>query len=76
MDLGLKPAGGVRYDAVALGEIMLRLDPGDVPIARARSVRLWHGGGETNVAEGLAACFGLRAAVGTALVDDGVGRNI
>lgn len=76
MDLGLKPAEGVRYDAVALGEIMLRLDPGDVPIARARAARLWHGGGETNVAEGLAACFGLRAAVVTALVDDGVGRNI
>lgn len=76
MDLGLKPAAGVRYDAVALGEIMLRLDPGDTPIARARVARLWHGGGETNVAEGLAACFGLRAAVVTALVDDGVGRNI
>lgn len=76
MDLGLKPAEGVRYDAVALGEIMLRLDPGDIPFARARAARLWHGGGETNVAEGLAACFGLRAAVVTALVDDGVGHNI
>jgi 2-dehydro-3-deoxygluconokinase len=75
-DLGLKSAAAARYDAVALGEIMLRLDPGDVPMARARAARLWHGGGETNVAEGLAACFGLRAAVVTALVDDGVGRNI
>src|SRR5262245_61173096 len=76
MDLGLKSAAAARYDAVALGEIMLRLDPADVPMARARTVRLWHGGGEANVAEGLAACFGLRAAVVTALVDDGVGRNI
>lgn len=75
-DFVLKAAAEARYDAVALGEVMLRLDPGDVPMARARSVRLWHGGGETNVAEGLAACFGLRTAVVTALVDDGVGRNI
>jgi 2-dehydro-3-deoxygluconokinase len=75
-DLVLRPADRSRYDAVALGEVMLRLDPGDVPIARARTVRLWHGGGESNVAEGLASCFRLRAAVVTALVDDGVGRNI
>jgi 2-dehydro-3-deoxygluconokinase len=74
--LGLKPIENTRYDGAALGEVMLRLDPGDVPIARARIARIWHGGGETNVAEGLSACFGLRAAVVTALVDDGVGRNI
>ena len=72
----LRPEQDARYDAAALGEVMLRIDPGDVPIARARTARIWHGGGETNVAEGLAACFGLRATVVTALVDDGVGRNI
>ena len=72
----LLPAEKCRYDAVALGEVMLRIDPGDVPTARARSARIWHGGGETNVAEGLSACFGLRAALVTALVDDGIGRNI
>ena len=75
-DLGIKPAEGVRYDEVSLGEVMMRIDPGDVPTARARTARIWHGGGETNVAEGLAACFGLRTAVVTALVDDGIGRNI
>ena len=74
--LGIKSAEGVHYDAVALGEVMMRIDPGDLPLARARSARIWHGGGETNVAEGLSACFGMRAAVVTALVDDGVGRNI
>ncbi len=73
--LSLKPPGA-RYDAVALGEVMLRIDPGDVPMRRARGARFWHGGGETNVAEGLSACFGLKAAVVTALVDDGIGRNI
>lgn len=75
-DLKIKPADQCKYDAIALGEVMLRIDPGDVPTARARSARIWHGGGETNVAEGLAACFRLRTAVVTALVDDGIGRNI
>ena len=64
------------YDALALGEVMMRIDPGDVPTRRARFARIWHGGGETNVAEGLSACFGLKTAVVTALVDDGIGRNI
>ena len=75
-NLNIKPAAQCKYDAVSLGEVMLRLDPGDVPTARARTMRLWHVGGETNVAEGLSYCFGLRTAVVTALVDDGVGRNI
>jgi len=72
---GIKPAGS-GLDAVSLGEVMMRIDPGDVPTRRARAARIWHGGGETNVAEGLSACFGLKTAVVTALVDDGIGRNI
>ena len=75
-DVKIKSADECRYDGVSLGEVMMRIDPGDVPTARARTARIWHGGGETNVAEGLAACFGMRAAVVTALVDDGIGRNI
>jgi len=75
-DLSIKSADECRYDAVSLGEVMMRIDPGDVPTRRARAARIWHGGGETNVAEGLSACFGLRTAVVTALVDDGIGRNI
>ena len=71
-----KPADQCRYDAVSLGEVMMRIDPGDVPTPRARTARIWHGGGETNVAEGLAYTFGMRTAVVTALVDDGIGRNI
>ena len=74
--LAIKPADACRYDAVSLGEVMLRLDPGAAPMTRARLAALYHGGGETNVAEGLAYCFGLRTAVVTALVDDGIGRNI
>ena len=74
--MNVRSADECRYDAVALGEVMLRIDPGDVPTARARQARIWHGGGETNVAAGLAYCFWLRTAVITALVDDGIGRNI
>jgi 2-dehydro-3-deoxygluconokinase len=72
----IKPSSECRYDAVALGEVMLRLDPYDVPTASAREMRLFQGGGETNVACGLAYTFGLRTAVLTALVDDYIGRNI
>jgi 2-dehydro-3-deoxygluconokinase len=74
--LQLKTAAETRYDGVSLGEVMLRIDPGDVPLARARQCRIWHGGGETNVAEGLSYAFSMRTAVVTALVDDGIGRNI
>ena len=74
--LNIRGADQCHYDAVALGEVMLRIDPGDVPTARARTARISHGGGETNVAEGLSACFGLRTTIVTALVDDGIGRNI
>jgi len=74
--LNIRGADQCHYDAVTLGEVMLRIDPGDVPTARARTARIWHGGGEMNVAEGLSACFGLRTTIVTALVDDGIGRNI
>lgn len=71
-----KPADQCKYDAVSLGEVMMRIDPGDIPTARARTARIWHGGGETNVAEGLSYAFKLRGTIVTALVDDGIGRNI
>jgi 2-dehydro-3-deoxygluconokinase len=72
--LPIKPAGSCRYDLVALGEIMLRLDPGEGRIRCARQFRVWEGGGEYNVARGLRRCFGLRTAVATALADNEVGR--
>ena len=71
-----KPVEETKYDVVSLGEVMMRIDPGDIPTARARTARIWHGGGETNVAEGIAYAFKMRGAVVTALVDDGIGRNI
>src|SRR5262249_20815606 len=74
--LQLRPADECRWDQVSLGEVMLRLDPGNERIATARSFRVWEGGGEYNVARGLRRCFGLRTAYVTALADNAVGRLI
>src|SRR3954453_4744157 len=76
MALTLRPAEEGRYDEVSLGEIMLRLDPGEGRIRTTRSFRVWEGGGEYNVARGLRRCFGLRTAIATALVDNEVGHLV
>ena len=65
-----------RWDLVSLGEVMLRLDPGDGRIATARTFQAWEGGGEYNVARGLRRCFGMQTAVVTALADNPIGRLI
>ena len=75
-DLVIRPAAETRYDAVSLGEVMLRLDPGEGRIRTARSFRVWEGGGEYNVARGLRRAFGLRTAIVTALADNEVGRLV
>ncbi len=73
MDMNLRPANECKFDAVSLGEIMLRLDPGEGRIRTARSFRAWEGGGEYNVIRGLRKCFGLRTAVITAFAENEVG---
>lgn len=75
-DFTLRPASDCRFDLVSLGEVMLRLDPGESRIHTARSLKVWEGGGEYNVARGLRRCFGLRAAIVTALADNPVGRLV
>jgi 2-dehydro-3-deoxygluconokinase len=65
-----------RFDLVSLGEVMLRLDPGEMRVHTTRSFQAWEGGGEYNVARGLRRCFGLRTAIVTALADNPVGRLI
>ncbi len=72
--LEIKSARECRYDCISLGEIMLRLDPGEGRIRTAREFKAWEGGGEYNVARGLRKCFGLRTAVVTAFADNEVGR--
>ena len=71
--LEIRPADECRYDAVSLGEVMLRLDPGEERIKAARSFRVWEGGGEYNVVRGLRRVFDQRAAVITAIGDNDVG---
>ena len=76
MALPLKPKDSCGFDQVSLGEVMLRLDPGEGRIRTARQFQAWEGGGEYNVARGLRKCFGLRTAVVTAFVDNEVGHLI
>lgn len=71
--LDIRPAEDCRYDVVSLGEVMLRLDPGEGRIRTTRQFRAWEGGGEYNVARGLRRCFGLRAGVVTAFARNEVG---
>lgn len=68
--------GSTRWDEVSLGEVMLRLDPGEGRIHTTRHFNVWEGGGEYNVARGLRRCFGLRTVVATALADNPVGRLV
>src|SRR3984885_3556328 len=70
----LKNAEACRWDCVSLGEVMLRLDPGEGRIHTARQFRVWEGGGEYNVARGLRRCFGLRTGLVSAFADNDVGR--
>jgi 2-dehydro-3-deoxygluconokinase len=72
--LKLRAESECKYDILSLGEIMLRLDPGEGRIHTTRQFTVWEGGGEYNVARGLKRCFGKRAAVVTAIVDNSVGR--
>ena len=73
MDLNLRPKSECKFDAASLGEVMLRLDPGEERIRVARHFRVWEGGGEYNVVRGLRKCFGLNTAVITAFADNEVG---
>lgn len=62
-----------RWDAVALGEIMLRFDPGDARIKTARTFTAWEGGGEYNVVRGLRKCFKMNTSVLTGIPENQLG---
>ena len=72
--LSLRDPATCRFDEISLGEVMLRLDPGEGRIRTARTFRAWEGGGEYNVARGLRRCFGLRTALVSAFADNEIGR--
>jgi 2-dehydro-3-deoxygluconokinase len=76
MSLKIRPASECAFDQLSLGEVMLRLDPGEGRIRTARNFAAWEGGGEYNTSRGLRKCFGLRTAVCTAFVDNEVGHLV
>jgi 2-dehydro-3-deoxygluconokinase len=76
MSLKIKSSESCTFDEVSLGEVMLRLDPGEGRVRTARSFQAWEGGGEYNVARGLRRCFGLKTALVSAFADNEVGRLI
>ena len=73
MTLTVRKKEGCRWDVVSLGEVMLRLDPGEYRIWTTRQFAVSEGGGEYNVARGLKRCFGLDAAIVTAFAKNPVG---
>ncbi len=72
--LNIRKKSDCLFDQLSLGEVMLRLDPGDMRIRTARSFQAWEGGGEYNVARGLRKCFGMRTALVTSFADNEVGH--
>ena len=74
--LNIKKLEDCKYASVSLGEVMLRLDPGEGRVSTTRQFKAWEGGGEYNVARGLRKCFRLPTAVVTAFADNAVGRLV
>jgi len=64
-----RSAATCRYDFLALGALVQRLDPGLVPLHEASHFDRHCSGAEYNPAANLAKCFGLRAAVASALAE-------
>jgi 2-dehydro-3-deoxygluconokinase len=76
MTISIKPKDNCRWDFLSLGEVMLRLDPGEGRVHTTRTFQVWEGGGEYNVARGLRRCFGMDTSIVTALADNSVGRLV
>lgn len=76
MSLIIKAKEQCKYDQISLGEVMLRLDPGEGRIRTTPRFTAWEGGGEYNTSRGLRKCFGFKTAVCTAFVDNEVGHLV
>jgi 2-dehydro-3-deoxygluconokinase len=74
MPIELREPASATFALLSLGEVMLRLDPGEGRVHTTRQFTAWEGGGEYNVARGLRRCFGLKTALVTAFADNAVGR--
>ena len=76
MTLDIKSAESCRWDAISLGEVMLRFDPDFGRVRTTRQFRVSEGGGEYNVSRALKKVFRLRTAIVTALVDNEIGHLV
>jgi len=74
--LKIRPASETRWDCAALGEVMLRFDPGFGRVRNARNFQVWEGGGEYNVARAMRKCWGKRSTVVTALPQNDLGSLV
>jgi len=74
--LSIPAAEGAAHDLLALGALVTRLDPGIIPFAQADEYLLHVSGGEYNVAANLSACFGMRTAIASAMVNYPIGKRI
>jgi len=74
MSIEIRPASDCAFDCISLGEVMLRLDPGEGRTRTTRQFTVWEGGGEYNVSRGLRRCFGKRTAIVSAFADNDPGR--
>jgi 2-dehydro-3-deoxygluconokinase len=72
----IKEKSNCKYDLISLGEVMLRMDPGEGRIRTARSFKVWEGGGEYNVARAFKKCFNKRSAIVSAFVRNEVGKLV
>ena len=75
------PALNIRTDScdldfLALGALVHRLDPGQIPFRKAKSFDIHVSGGEYNVAANLASCFGLKTGIASAMVDSPIGELV
>lgn len=73
---GIKRADECDFDMVAMGEVMLRLDPGTQRIRNTRTFTVWDSGAEYNVARAFRRAFGLRGALVSAFADNEVGQLV
>lgn len=72
----LKSRESAELDLLALGALVIRLDPGVTPFEYADSFTLHVSGGEYNVAANLSRAFAQRTAMATAMVDYPLGLRI
>tara|TARA_B100001093_G_scaffold95645_1_gene87716 strand:- start:155 stop:403 length:249 start_codon:yes stop_codon:yes gene_type:complete len=74
--LNIKSKNYCKYDCLSLGEVILRLDPGEGRVRTSRQFQAWEGGGVFNLSRGLRRCFGLQTAIITAFADNEIGHLI